>query len=330
MTGAGDGRQKTENVRAVVRIRPMSHHERQLGAVECIKVAPDHKALSVCCDGADGQAAPGDFADKKSQRPSSRDFQVDEVLDGSLGQAATFDRSGVKDLLDSAMEGFSATAFAYGQTGSGKTYTMAGPDAEGSDYDPAAFDGIIPRSVAYIFEQTRERNAQGKAKYTIRASFLEVYNEQVRDLWNPGIGSLTIREYPQGYWQGFYVEDLYILETESFDDMMLMLWEGMRRRAVGSHNLNKDSSRSHSILTFYVESEEIIDDDPCIKFGKIAFVDLAGSERLRDTQSKVSTEGRPTTAFKTQEKHKEEEMLKETGNINKSLFTLGKVIWFDL
>ncbi len=68
-------------------------------------------------------------------------------------------------------------------------------------------------------------------------------------------------------------------------DMMLMLWEGMRQRAVGAHNLNKDSSRSHSMLTFYLESEEMIDDEPCVKFGKIAFVDLAGTERLKDTQN---------------------------------------------
>lgn len=67
--------------------------------------------------------------------------------------------------------------------------------------------------------------------------------------------------------------------------MMLMLWEGMRQRAVGAHNLNKDSSRSHSMLTFYLESEEMIDDEPCVKFGKIAFVDLAGTERLKDTQN---------------------------------------------
>ena len=68
-------------------------------------------------------------------------------------------------------------------------------------------------------------------------------------------------------------------------DMMLMLWEGMRQRAVGAHNLNKDSSRSQSMLTFYLESEEMIDDEPCVKFGKIAFVDLAGTERLKDTQN---------------------------------------------
>jgi kinesin family protein 12 len=74
------------------------------------------------------------------------------------------------------------------------------------------------------------------------------YNENVRDLWNPSSGNLSIREYPPGYWRGFYVEDLYIFECTNADDMLFMLTEGMTHRAVGSHNLNKDSSRSHSMV----------------------------------------------------------------------------------
>eukprot|EP01047_Picozoa_sp_COSAG01_P047114 COSAG01_NODE_4474_length_4989_cov_2.852147_1_plen_490_part_10 len=148
---------------------------------------------------------------------------------------------------------------------------------------------------------------------------------QVRDLWNPSSGNLSIREYPPGYWRGFYVEDLYIFECTDYDDMMFMLWEGMRKRAVGSHNLNKDSSRSHSMLTFYLESEEEVDGDPYVKFGKISFVDLAGSERLKETQSGEHDADFRST-FKGRRSMKGDEMLKETGQINKSLFTLGKVI----
>ncbi len=84
----------------------------------------------------------------------------------------------------------------------------------------------------------------------------------------------------------------------------------MRNRHQGSHELNSDSSRSHSILTVYLISESVNQSDGLVykKYGKISFVDLAGSERLKETKS----EG--------------QQMVKETGNINKSLFTLGKVI----
>ena len=89
-----------------------------------------------------------------------------------------------------------------------------------------------------------------------------------------------------------------------------MLHEGMRNRHQGSHELNKDSSRSHSLLTVYLISESVNQFDGLVykKYGKISFVDLAGSERLKETKSEGQT------------------MVKETGNINKSLFTLGKVI----
>ena len=61
-------------------------------------------------------------------------------------------------------------------------------------------------------------------RYTIRASFLEIYNEQVRDLWNTQLGALQIREYPPGYWRGFYVEDLYIFECDCFEGAEPTVW----------------------------------------------------------------------------------------------------------
>lgn len=88
------------------------------------------------------------------------------------------------------------TVFAYGQTGSGKTYTMVGVESEDETYHPSCFDGVIPRAVRYLFEKISANAAAGiSPKFSVRASFLEIYNEQVRDLWNPdgGFGSLPIR-----------------------------------------------------------------------------------------------------------------------------------------
>jgi len=98
-----------------------------------------------------------------------------------------------------------------------------------------------------------------------------------------------------------------IVECTNVNDMLAVLHEGNKNRKIGSHELNKDSSRSHSILTTYLISEIQNGDERIKKYGKISFVDLAGSERLKESKSQG-------------------EMIKETGNINKSLFTLGKVI----
>jgi hypothetical protein len=206
-------------------------------------------------------------------------------------------------LLDSALEGYSSTIFAYGQTGSGKTYTMAGVEENlgRADYASDETDGIIPRAVSYMWQQMSAR----PEKYFVKAAFFEIYNEQLRDLLNPASGPLHCRWNTK---QGFFVEDLLVVDCTSIDDLIAVLHEGMRNRKQGSHELNKDSSRSHSILTVYFISETVAEDGHSYKkYGKGYFVDLAGSERLRESKSSGG-------------------MLKETGNINRSLFVLGKVI----
>jgi hypothetical protein len=100
---------------------------------------------------------------------------------------------------------------------------------------------------------------------------------------------------------------LIVVDCSNVDDMISVLLEGMKNRKSGSHEMNKDSSRSHSIMTIYIISEIKQGAQNVKKYGKISFVDLAGSERLKESKSQG-------------------EMIKETGNINKSLFTLGKVI----
>lgn len=144
-------------------------------------------------------------------------------------------------------------------------------------------------------------------QFYVKASFLEIYNEQLRDLLNPSSGVLHPRWNVKN---GFFVEDLMVVECTGQEDILSVLHEGMKNRHIGSHELNQDSSRSHSLLTVYLISETKEPDTGHVfkKYGKISFVDLAGSERLKESKS----EGKV--------------MVKETGSINKSLFTLGKVI----
>jgi kinesin family protein 12 len=179
------------------------------------------------------------------------------------------------------MDGYSATIFAYGQTGSGKTYSMAGDEKKlgVQNFKSDNTDGIIPRSVDYMWAQMMDRSEQ----FYVKASFAEIYKEQIQDLLNPSRGILHVRWNAEN---GFFVEDLSVLECTSKDDLIAILHEGIKNRKTGSHNLNSDSSRSHSLLTVYLISETKTDNEIYKKYGKISFVDLAGSERLKESESK--------------------------------------------
>jgi hypothetical protein len=204
--------------------------------------------------------------------------------------------------LDNVLDGYSVTIFAYGQTGSGKTYTIMGRDDSINEQvlSNDQYTGIIPKSIKYIWNSVTNRNE----KIFIKASFLEIYNEQINDLLNPKNTNLQIRWNQK---QGFFVEGLVVIDCKKPNDIVEVILEGHRNRKIGSHELNKDSSRSHCILTVYVISEFQSDGSTFKKYGKVSFVDLAGSERLKESKSQG-------------------DMIKETGNINRSLFILGKVI----
>jgi len=109
--------------------------------------------------------------------------------------------------------------------------------------------------------------------------------------------------------RGFFVPGLSTATLRDVQDAFHVVRQGTHSRTVGSHQLNKDSSRSHSILTVHVESTSPQQGGhPVTRYGKVTFVDLAGSERLKQSGSTGEVQ------------------LKETGNINRSLFALGKVI----
>ncbi|RHZ39190.1 hypothetical protein DYB31_002223 [Aphanomyces astaci] len=210
-----------------------------------------------------------------------RNFQFDLCASEDMSQDDFFNLSGITTLLDSALEGYLATVFAYGQTGSGKTYSMSGLEEKlglskerttSQDYDDPS-DGLIPRSIRYLFQSVAIKSPD--TTFSMKASYCEIYNEQAYDLLNAASGALNVR------------------------------WND--RNGVGSHEMNKDSSRSHSILTISLDQEVLDPNDghSVVKYGKMSFVDLAGSERLRDTKSANA---------------------EETSSINKSLLTLGKVI----
>ncbi|CAG9323481.1 unnamed protein product [Blepharisma stoltei] len=274
----------SESIRVCVRIRPLNQREISQGNANCIEVQnPQLLTLQM--------------------KTGVRQYAFHQIFDVSTNQAEVFAETGINSLLESALEGYSCTVFAYGQTGSGKTYSMAGVEDRlgGAEYTSDETDGIIPRSISYIWQRMSSR----QERYYVKSGFFEIYNEQVRDLLNPGSGVLHCRWNSK---QGFFVEELMIVDCTNIDDLIAVLHEGMKNRKSGSHELNADSSRSHSILMVYFISEITSEEGHSYKrYGKMYFVDLAGSERIKETKSSGG-------------------MLNETKNINKSLFTLGKVI----
>nr|XP_018667191.1 kinesin-like protein KIF12 [Ciona intestinalis] len=254
---------------------------------------------------------PSDGAILVENQTAAKTFSFHGIFQPGCTQKQVFEHSGMRRLLSMALDGYACTAFAFGQTGSGKTYTMTGPvtpeAADSMTQEKSLKDlgcyGLIQYSFAFLMEKVLEGN---DVNYTVKASYLEIYNEQVQDLLNPlAYESVQVR-WSKG--QGFHVENLFVREIESLDDLMSVLEDGMRNRAVAEHNMNEHSSRSHSILTVYLDSESATEEGMSVtKHGKVSFVDLAGSEKVKDTGSTGET-------------------LIEATNINRSLLTLGNCI----
>ncbi|XP_012235666.2 kinesin-like protein KIF12 isoform X1 [Linepithema humile] len=280
------------NINVVVRVRPLSNKEIKAGDEMAVQFPGDGQ---IYCD------AVSSSGDKKPKV-----FSYNVVFEPNATQEDILQYTGIKNLIEMAVEGFSCTAFCYGQTGSGKTHTLTGPPRLFDKMDPYSEDhGLVFRSFVYLFKVLQEHE---KCNFVLKASFLEIYNEKVIDLLNPGTSRKPLAVRWSKKTRGFFVENLFTVECEELDDLLAVLEEGMRNRSIGTHNMNEYSSRSHSILTVYITSEQAMENGVFIsKQGKINFVDLAGSEMTKKTQSEGKT-------------------LEEANNINKSLMVLGYCI----
>ena len=239
-----------------------------------------------------------------------RSFKFDRIYDQTASQDKLFKDLQIKTLVQKVVDGFHATIFAYGQTGSGKTYTMENI----YDYsnrvliNDKEYYGISFRSITELFKQLRaKKEANKNFHFSIYCSFLQIYNEKIYDLLNANSlhgNGLRLRWNKEDQ---FKVENLFIFEIENEEEAKAIYLQGIKNRAVAPHKLNLFSSRSHSIFTIMVESLQEDMEESVIS--KLQLVDLAGSERAS------------LTGNNTNERH-----LKESIDINKSLFTLRKVI----
>ncbi|CAE7400049.1 KRP95 [Symbiodinium natans] len=274
----------SECVKVVVRVRPLSSKEISEGR-EVIVTMDTKRGVAIL-------HRPG------GTDRDAKDFTFDAVFGADMTQQQIFDDTAA-DILDSVMDGFNGTIFAYGQTGAGKSHTMSGPQD-----GPPELQGLLPRSFSHIFNNIDTTSQD--TTYLVRGSYLEIYNEEIRDLLskNPK-GRCELKDNPQG---GVYVKDLSAFVVKSTEEMHQILQTGLANRAVSATQMNETSSRSHSIFMITVEQCAMgMDGEGHIRVGKLNMVDLAGSER----QSKTGATG---------------ERLKEATKINLSLSALGNVI----
>ncbi|KAF4118373.1 kinesin-like protein KIF16B isoform X2 [Onychostoma macrolepis] len=284
------------SVRVAVRVRPMNRREKELSA-KCIIEMEGNKTTITNLKIPDG--VTGDSVREKA-KTFTYDFSYDssDSKNGSfVSQEKVFKDLGT-DVLKAAFEGYNACIFAYGQTGSGKSHTMMGIPGD---------VGLIPRICEGLFSRISGMTRRDEASFRTEVSYLEIYNERVRDLLRRKMAktyNLRVREHPK---EGPYVEDLSKHLVQNYSDVEELMEAGNINRTTASTGMNDASSRSHAIFTVNFTQAKFDAEMPSETVSKIHLVDLAGSERADATGA---------TGVR----------LKEGGNINKSLVTLGNVI----
>ncbi|KAL1565958.1 kinesin-like protein KIN-5D [Salvia divinorum] len=283
--------QKGVNVQVVARCRPMSEEESR-GKTSSMISCDEIKQQVVATQNTGSKQTDKVFVFDKVFGPNSKQIEVyNDVVAPAIAEV---------------LEGYSWTIFAYGQTGTGKTYTMEG---EGRKYKNGEFHenaGVIPRAMQQIFDVLeRER-----ADYSMKATFLELYNEEITDLLAPDEAKrpLVLMEDGKG---AVFVRGLEEEVVCSVDEICAILDKGSSRKRTAETLVNKQSNRSHSIFTITVQIKEPTSptdhESEMIRCGRLNLVDLAGSENVLRSGAR---EGRA----------------REAGEINKSLLTLGRVI----
>jgi len=246
----GEEKNSDDNVRVIVRCRPLNKTEKGDGR-KCI----------VECDEQHGQV-------RVSKNGQPKMFTFDHVFGDDSRQVDIYNMT-ARPIVDFVLEGYNGTVFAYGQTGTGKTFTM-----EGVRSNPE-LKGIIPNSFAHIFSHISKNPA---FKFLIRVSYLEIYCEEIRDLL--GVDQtkrLEIKERPD---IGVYVKDKKEFAVNTVEDMERIMTSGNKNRQTATTKMNADSSRSHAIFTVTIETMDTgPDGKQRVRAGHLHLVDLAGSER---------------------------------------------------
>ncbi|XP_015215780.1 kinesin-like protein KIF19 isoform X3 [Lepisosteus oculatus] len=278
------GERKDHQLTVALRIRPISDAEIEEGATVVAQKLNDQMLilLDPCED-------PDNIL--RANRSREKTFVFDFAFDHTASQEDVYIAT-TKNLIEGVVSGYNATVFAYGPTG--KTFTMLGLDS-----DP----GIYIRTLNDLFKAIEA--GSDDMDYSVYMSYLEIYNEMIRDLLNPATGYLDLREDAKGEIQ---ITGITEFSTSNAKEIMQLLTKGNKQRTQEPTAANKTSSRSHAILQVRVKQRNRVKDiNEEVRVGKLFMIDLAGTERASQTQNRGKR-------------------MKEGAHINRSLLALGNCI----
>ena len=262
-----------------VRCRPLSEREKEISPKETVQII-DKKVIKM--------KDPNGFLNPNNIRSKEQILEFDYAFNNKDNQETIFNCT-TKPLIEGIINGYNAAVFAYGATGAGKTYTMLGDDNN---------PGIMPLAFGELFKLIKNYSNR---EYLIKLCYLEIYNENIRDLLINSSANLELREDPN---KGLVINGITEIIANSGEHILSILKKGNKKRTTEATNSNQTSSRSHAILQIMVSCKEKKNN---VKLGKLSLIDLAGSERASVTKNKGMR-------------------LIEGANINKSLLTLGNCI----
>ncbi|NXH22032.1 KIF19 protein, partial [Bucco capensis] len=225
----------------------------------------------------------------RASRSREKSYIFDMAFDSTATQETVY-RATTQGLVTGVISGCNATIFSYGPTGCGKTYTMLGTDGE---------PGICARILGELFQTIEDTSSD--TEYEVSISYLEIYNEMIRDLLNPSLGCLQLREDASGTIQVVGITEVSAI---SANEVMQLLEQGNRQRTQEPTAANHSSSRSHAVLQVTVHQWQRGGGQG---HGHLCMIDLAGSERAAQTQNQG-------------------QRMKEGAHINRSLLALGNCI----
>ncbi|NXN49584.1 KI18A protein, partial [Rynchops niger] len=282
------------HVKVVVRVRPESQKEKDGNFSKVVHVVDQHILVF------DPKEEEVNFfqgkrlthRDINKRKNKDLKFVFDAVFAESSSQLEVFEHT-TKSVIDGFLNGYNCTVLAYGATGAGKTHTMLG-----SPEDP----GVMYLTMMALYncmDQIKEDKI-----CNVAVSYLEIYNEQIRDLL-VNSGPLAVREDTQ---KGVIVQGLTLHQPKSAEEILQMLDYGNKNRTQHPTDVNATSSRSHAVFQIYLrQQDKTASINQNVRIAKMSLIDLAGSERASATNAKGAR-------------------FREGTNINRSLLALGNVI----